>query len=65
MDICMLLLMNWIEDHFQLLIFLSLSLQVMTNFTCWTSVQVCQWLRDIDLGEFCETFVGELHVFCD
>ncbi|KAF1376258.1 hypothetical protein PFLUV_G00208960 [Perca fluviatilis] len=29
----------------------------MTDFTCWTYVQVCQWLRDIDLGEFCETFV--------
>ncbi|XP_067314721.1 sterile alpha motif domain-containing protein 3-like [Pseudorasbora parva] len=29
----------------------------MTDFTCWTSVQVCQWLRDIDLEEFCDTFV--------
>ncbi|XP_059415798.1 sterile alpha motif domain-containing protein 3-like [Carassius carassius] len=28
----------------------------MTDFTGWTSVQVCQWLKDIDLAEFCETF---------
>ncbi|XP_053370935.1 sterile alpha motif domain-containing protein 3-like isoform X1 [Clarias gariepinus] len=29
----------------------------MADFMCWTTFHVCQWLKDIELGQFCETFV--------